>query len=286
MQKFKLQHFVPMILISFFLVFTACEEEIEAPSVTIMELGMENSKIAYQGSDLHIEAEIIADGKIDVIKLEIHPEGEHDHDHDHTKSGAAEAGWEATFEWTEFSGRLNTSFHEHVDIPLTAEVGHYHLHFEVVDMEGNVTSVEDEIEIKAPENTNAPDIVISNAPSDHQVFHDDEDITISGTISHDLQLGGLYVGLVRKNQNLTDDEVNANSTITMLHTHDFDSMTEHDFTATIKVGAENDNDITPDPITGDIAWEEGEYYILVKSKDAFGGPFGYSQHYHIEIHFH
>ena len=68
----------------------------------------------------------------------------------------------------------------------------------------------------------------------------------------------------------------------MLHTHDFDDPDETEFTASIAVGAANDNNMTPAPIQGDNAWRSGNYYILVKSKDAKGN-WAYSSHYPIVI---
>jgi hypothetical protein len=57
------------------LFFTACEKDDETnpkPVITLSELGYENSKIGYAGTDLHIEAEIVAKGKVDKITIEIH----------------------------------------------------------------------------------------------------------------------------------------------------------------------------------------------------------------------
>ena len=66
----------------FLLMISACKKEEETtppkPDVTISELGYENSKIGYAGTDLHIEAEIVAEGNIDKVTIEIHPEGEHE----------------------------------------------------------------------------------------------------------------------------------------------------------------------------------------------------------------
>ncbi len=52
------------------LFFTSCKKDdkiIPKPVITLIELGHENSKIAYVGSELHIDAEIIAEGKIDKV---------------------------------------------------------------------------------------------------------------------------------------------------------------------------------------------------------------------------
>ncbi len=142
-------------LLSIVLIFNACaEDDFPAPEISDIEIGYDNSKVAYRGSELHIDAEIVAEGRIDRIVLEIHHKGDHA-----KKSGNAakddDHGWEVEMEWTEFNGLKNTNFHEHTDVPLDAELGYYHLHFKVIDMQGKVTEVEAELEVKNLENANA-----------------------------------------------------------------------------------------------------------------------------------
>lgn len=256
------------------------ENEIPKPEIIITELGYENSKIGYVGSDLHIEAEIVAKGRIDKVTIEIHHEGEH---HKSLSITLHDDEWEVDTTYTKFSGLKNTKFHEHIDIPINAEPGDYHFHFIVTDMEGQQTTVEEELEIKIPEDKVAPVINITSAPSNNQVFSSGNAISISGQVSDDKALGGIYIGLVRENQNLTDAQVNASNTITILHTHDFDNPKSHSFSASLNVGAANDKNNPPKDITGDIAWQSGNYYILVKCKDAFGGNWAFSAHYPIVI---
>ena len=268
------------------LFFTSCEKDDETspkPVITLTELGYENSKIGYAGTDLHIEAEVVAEGKIDKVTIEIHPEGEHEEKSSSTTLHEGE--WEVDTTFTEFSGLKNTTFHKHIDIPVNAEVGHYHFHFIVIDMDGQQTLVEEELEIQLPDDAIAPEINISSAPTNNQEFNNGETISISGSVSDDKALGGMYIGLVRTDQNLTDAEVNATNTITLLHTHEFDSHTAHNFSSNINVGAAQDNNITPKDITGDIAWQSANYYILIKCKDAFGGNWTFSSHYPIVINY-
>lgn len=268
------------------LFFTSCEKDDETnpnPVITLFELGYENSKIGYAGSDLHIEAEIVAEAKIDYVTVEIHPEGEHEE-----KSASnvlLEDEWEVDTTYTEFSGLKNTTFHKHIDIPIDAEVGHYHFHFIVTDMDGQQTTVEEELEVQQPDDAIAPEITISVAPTNNQEFNNGETISISGSVSDDKALGGMYIGLVRTDQNLTDAEVDASNTITLLHTHEFDSQTVHNFSASIDVGAIYDNNIEPKEITGDIAWQSADYYVVVKCTDAFGGNWTFSSHYPIVINY-
>jgi hypothetical protein len=118
--------------------FEACSDDDEVvppPSITAVEIGSDNSKIGYAGSDFHIDATINAPGGIANVQVEIHPE-----------SGT---GWEYDSVYTEgLSGLKNATFHKHIDIPATAAVGHYHLHIIVTDNNGVKEDIEEEIEIK------------------------------------------------------------------------------------------------------------------------------------------
>lgn len=268
------------------MIFISCEKDDETnpkPVITLTELGYENSKIGYAGTELHIEAEIVAEAKVDKITIEIHHEGEHVEKS--TSNALHEDEWEVDTTFTEFSGLKNTTFHKHIDVPVHAEVGHYHFHFIVTDMDGQQTTLEEEIEVQHPNDVIAPEITVSNAPTNNQEFNDGETISISGSVSDDKALGGMYIGLVRTDQNLTDAEVNATNTITLLHTHEFDSHTAHNFSASINVGAAQDNNNTPKAITGDIAWQSANYYIVVKCTDAFGGNWTFSGQYPIVINY-
>ena len=110
------------------------EEEIAKPQITLTELGLDNSKIGYIGSDLHVEADLIAEGKIKNVSIIIHPEDS--------------ATWEFDSVYTKFSGLKNATFHEHIEIPESADAGHYHFHLVVTDNEGNQTTAESELELQ------------------------------------------------------------------------------------------------------------------------------------------
>lgn len=248
------------------------DDPVANPQISNFELGTDNSKTGYIGTDLHVEAEILAEGTINNVELEIHQEN---------NTGS----WEFDSLYTEFSGLKNTNFHKHIDIPEDADTGSYHFHFIVTDMEGNQSETEEELYITVPADEIAPEIVISSAPVDGETFADGETIVISGTVSDNQKIGGLYIGLVRDNQNLSDSEVNATNTITILHTHDFESSSLHSFSANITVGSAQDNNITPKDISGDIAWQSANYYIVVKCKDAFGGNWTFSEHYPLVINY-
>lgn len=253
--------------------FTSCQKEDVTPKPVIsnLELGIGDNHTAYIGADLHIEAEIVAEGKIDKVTVEIHQEEGSDD--------------EIVVEYDDFEGLKNTTFHQHIDIPETTVAGEYHCHIIVTDMEGNSTTVEDEISIKELVDEEAPVLEITTAPTNGQSFTTGETISISGSVTDNISLEGIFIALVRESDNMTDADVDdeSSSVILMLHTHDFgDDPDEYEFSSSIAVGAINDNNITPAPIEGDNAWQSGNYYILIKSKDAMGN-WVISAHYPIEI---
>lgn len=103
-----------------------------APSVTFTEIGHENSKVAMRGDDMHLEADIVAEGLIKSIQVELH-----------------KGSFEIEKEYTsgKYFGVKNTEFHEHIDIPSDAPLGEYHLHFTVTDNNGQQTMAEAHVEI-------------------------------------------------------------------------------------------------------------------------------------------
>jgi hypothetical protein len=258
--------------------FIACEKDDDesndaaaAPVFSSFELGYEDSHTAYQGSDLHLDAAIVAEGKIATIHLGIHPEGEH-------KSGGE---WEFDSTYTaKYAGAINVDFHEHVDIPADADTGHYHFHLMVTDEAGQRSEKEAELHITLPTDETAPQVSISSAPTSGQSFSNGDTIRISGQVTDDYGIGGLYVGLVGQGQGLSDADVTHVNTISLLHTHSFTNPKAVDFEAFIVVGSARDND---HPETKEVDWQSGNYYLLVKSPGKYGGGAGFSEQYPITI---
>ncbi len=120
-------------------VFTSCDDnndepKANAPVVNIAEVGEENSKEAVAGKDLHLEGELVADGLIKRIDIEIHQEN-------------GDFKIEKSYTEGKYIGVRNTTFHEHLDIPADAPAGDYHLHFTVTDQLGQSTTFESELNI-------------------------------------------------------------------------------------------------------------------------------------------
>ncbi len=120
-------------------VLTSCSSDDEKlpakPVITLTEVGHDNSGHAHPGHDLHLEAELLAEGIIKSINVEIHQEG-----------GSPLVS--VAYTDGKYIGVRNTEFHEHIDIPATAALGEYHLHFTVTDQKGQQTTVTSELHLE------------------------------------------------------------------------------------------------------------------------------------------
>ncbi|NJB37410.1 DUF4625 domain-containing protein [Croceivirga sp. JEA036] len=118
-----------------------------APVIANFEFGEGSTHsaepVAYKGSDIHLEAEITAEATVASITLDIHG-----HDLE-LKEGEVEWDFEQVFDGAEYMAK-NPEFHEHVDIPMTAPAGEYHISLTVTDANGNSTEIEGHIDIMEP----------------------------------------------------------------------------------------------------------------------------------------
>lgn len=118
--------------------FSACKKDpiIEMPVIGDMEVGSANSKLAYPGTDIHIEAALLAAETITTVKLEITPV-------------EPVTGWRFTKEFTEgYAGTKNAEFHEHLDVPADAPLGKYRIVLTLTDGKGQVVKAESDLELK------------------------------------------------------------------------------------------------------------------------------------------
>jgi len=160
--KFKLT--LTLVAASFILMLPSCgEDEVElaAPTISNLEVGTGNSLMATIGSDLHLDAEIVAEGKIASIEIDMHNE-------DGT-------GDDIEVVFTNYNGKLNADFHEHIDIPSTTTEGDYHFHIKVTDEEGQSTEVDREVQVSAGTVSTAPEI---------------EDLEVGENDNHTATVGG------------------------------------------------------------------------------------------------
>jgi hypothetical protein len=99
----------------------------EEAAITVKEVGLNNSKIAYSGNDLHIDATVTAPAKIVNIKVQI-------------TLAESNYGWDFVKTYTgAYAGSKNADFHEHIDVPESARAGTYTLLIIVTDELGRKT---------------------------------------------------------------------------------------------------------------------------------------------------
>lgn len=146
---------VALMLLSFatLLSFTACHDEDEAekakaPVIQLTEVGHDNEKHAHPGDDLHLEGDIIAEGLIKSILVEIHQE---DGDYE------MEFKYDDAKQYSKYIGIRNCEFHEHIDIPEDAPLGEYHLHVIVTDQQGQTGSAKSELTMVAEDDDDDDD---------------------------------------------------------------------------------------------------------------------------------
>lgn len=108
-------------------------------SIKLEEVGLENSKEAVAGSDLHVEAEVIALAKIKAVKVEIADAG-------NKVQVAADYS-----DHPQYVNVINATFHEHIDLPGTLPAGNYTLRMTVTDMKGNSKTESTQFRVTAPD---------------------------------------------------------------------------------------------------------------------------------------
>lgn len=119
--------------------FSSCKKDKDpipdAPVITILEIGSGNSHTVTAGSDLHLEAQIVAEAGIKEIEIDIHGEDGIHYSINHKYTDG------------KYIGAKNIEFHEHIVIPHAAPAGSYHLHFIVTDQKGQSTEADADLTI-------------------------------------------------------------------------------------------------------------------------------------------
>ncbi len=122
---------ITIVLFAVWLLISCKDEDITPkPVISDVEIGHGNSKTVVRGSDLHVEAQVMAKGTIREAELHIHG-----------------SDWELEIEFPDLAGKKNGEIHTHIDIPAHTPTGHYHIHISVTDQKGQTTEVESDLEI-------------------------------------------------------------------------------------------------------------------------------------------
>lgn len=107
-----------------------------APSISNVELGLNNSKEAYAESDLHIEALIKSAVGLRSVSVQISPQTDG-------------AGWVIyeTYQSEKVKNQTEYELHKHYDIPKDAKEGAYDVAIVAIDNDGQKTVLQDSIRI-------------------------------------------------------------------------------------------------------------------------------------------
>ncbi|GAA5220845.1 hypothetical protein GCM10025777_14750 [Membranihabitans marinus] len=248
-----------------------------------MEVGLSNNEIGVIGRDFHFNAEILAGEKIDLVQIKIEPKDGETYD----------SPWSFEMSWDKFKGVKNATVHEHFNIPDEAVEGVYDFIIVVSDENGAVLEEIRSITIYLPDNLPVDPIlsIISTYDtktsrsiykySGGQVFGDpDYTLYMDDLPRANFFVAGIkgegqfYVVLIKKELNHKPESIDAidysKTIIWDIEKHtgveeaqdlaniNFDTEAYPDFL----IGAEFDNnEPTPNPISGLKAWEAGQYYL-------------------------
>ncbi len=228
---------------------------VAAPVISNFEYGEGSShsedQVAYKGSDVHLEAEIIAEASVSSISLAIHA-------HD-LEIGEGEVEWD--FEQTYTNAEylvINPTFHEHVDIPSNIPTGEYHVVLTVTDGLGNSTEAEGHIQILDP--ITLSEISVSESVVRGADFHIEFIISaVNGIHQITVDVHG---------HDLTVDEGEVEWDFENIYSEGYHELTEAEFHEHIDV-----------PATA----PAGEYHILFTIEDENGNTLEYETHIEVTV---
>lgn len=181
-----------LILLFISILFVSCnrnnDDNIPAePTIFNVEIGSNNSKIGYAGLDLHIEADILAEAKIQSVIVQITPK-------------TSSVGWIFYQEYPEFSGvKDKVNLHKHLDIPERARQGEYEFIIVVKDMAGNKVQYQDTFVIE--NNPNLPKLSNPKASFNGDTFN------ISAEITSTIGLSKITVDLAGKTHTFDSEDI-------------------------------------------------------------------------------
>lgn len=106
-------------------------EDPTLPRITHLEVGSADNGSANVGSDLHVDMEIEAGDRIDLVDIKITQRPSETYTH----------AWEYQVIWDGHRGARNAHIHEHIDIPGDAALGTYDFLVTITDQNGTTVVV-------------------------------------------------------------------------------------------------------------------------------------------------
>nr|WP_121270992.1 DUF4625 domain-containing protein [Pedobacter schmidteae] len=273
--------------------FTACkkdktvEPEKAIPTAQNMEIGSGNNKQGLIGRDFHLNADVVAADKIKDVQVKILQKS--------TETYTAK--WKLELLWEEYKGAKNTNVHKHFTIPADAPEGKYDFYFIVNDESG--TKLEIKVDFTIVDPTKMPvdpkigrDILSRNETMIYYmdtwvekelVFKKNDVLKANAQITGIKGDGILYSVLIKRKANYfpeTIDQLDLSKAIVITKVEHKDLPAASKISTLkklandtwggqdITIGANADNnEPAANPITGNKAWESGQYNWVILYKN-------------------
>jgi len=270
--------------------FTACKKDdpvpLSRPAIDNVEIGLGNNGIGVIGQDFHFNADVVAGDKIGNIQVRIVQ-----------KSGETYSkAWQHEVTWDQYKGARNANVHKHFDVPADAPEGKYDFYIIVNDQNGTQLEEKRNITLYKKENLPVnPVLTIFTVSRNEKRFYRDgafinpgEKFKKGDTLACQPAIDGvkgdgiMYVLLINKK---LDHRPEAVDQIDLSKAIVYDVYEHKGMTATgtfsnfvydmenfqvvrgiprLVIGAEKDNNApAAGTISGDKAWESGDYYLGV-----------------------
>ena len=266
------------------LLFSCKDDDVAAPillepTIDNIEIGYANNKLAIRGRDFHFNADVIAGDRISSVMVKILPKPGETYSND----------WKLELAWAEFKGTKNTNVHKHFTLPAEAPEGTYDFFFIVDDENGTTLEIKENFVIVDAANMPVDPLVdrdifsrngtmiyyMNTYVENPLVFKKGDKFTAHAQINQIQGDGVLYTALIKRKLNHfpeTVAQLDMSKAIII-------SKTEHtglgpaSKVLTIRNidgvwGGEaivigDDKDGQGNLISGDKAWESGQYDLVI-----------------------
>ncbi|WP_166922958.1 DUF4625 domain-containing protein [Flavobacterium poyangense] len=257
--------------------------EVIKPIVERLYIGIYDSNQGSIGRDFQISSNITAGDRIAAVQIKILPK----------KGEKYATDWKFELNWPYSDQPEDTILDKQFDIPKEAPEGKYDFYFIVLDTNGSKLEIKEDLILVNPDNIPA-DPHFGSDPSDNQItknsinkikwdekmptFNKKERFSGETTIYKTKGDGILYSLLIKKSANYHPeniDNLDFKKVIVLtkkVHTN-LDGGSNFDISyfddSEIIIGTDLDDNNTPkaNPITGENAWESGEYEWVVLYKN-------------------
>ncbi|MDO4224818.1 MAG: DUF4625 domain-containing protein [Bergeyella zoohelcum] len=197
------------------------------PTITNIEIGEENTRKAHPGDELHIEAEVKAEGMIKSLELQITPK----------KSGS---GWVIVERFADAVGKQDYDIHQHYDIPVNAKVGEYDVIITITDLKGQKTTYEAVLTIE-----NNPELpTIPTTDRSFSLSADGKTLGIKALVKAPNKLGEISIRIGTKTFKTLSAEVADKTEYTIDESIDISSLAKGHYHFYVKATDTKSNSVT------------------------------------------